>query len=120
MSRQQSLEQKRARAAWDAVTTVQQNKEYLSLARNAPADIQISGLGQTLSFWLAKNKPEHQALYKHVSDWVIKQLGINRSNLMDWIMNEASSQQYRHATNEALAFLVWVKRFAQAAEEAKG
>lgn len=117
MSRQQSLEQERASIAWDAVKSVQQNKkEYLALANNAPADIQMSGLGQTLSFWLAKGKPEHKALYKHVSDWVIKQLKITRSDLMEWIVKEASSQQYRHATNEALAFLVWIKRFAQAAE----
>jgi CRISPR-associated protein Cmr5 len=117
MSQQQSLEQKRAKAAWEAVNSVQRNqKEYLSLAKNAPADIQMSGLGQTLSFWQAKAKSEHKDLYNHVSGWVTKQLGLKHSDLMEWIMAEASSQQYRHATNEALAFLVWVKRFAQAAE----
>ena len=119
MSQQQSLEQKRAKAAWKAVDSVgQQHREkYLSLAKNAPADIQMSGLGQTLAFWLAnQKKPEHKDLYHHVSDWVVKQLNLNHSDLLEWIMNDASSQRYRHATNEALAFLVWVKRFAQAAD----
>lgn len=117
MSRQQSLEQERARAAWKAVNSVQRSKkEYLSLAKNAPADIQMSGLGQTLSFWQAKAKSEHKDLYSHVSGWVTKQLRLKHSDLMEWIMVEASSQQYRHVTNEALAFLVWVKRFAQASE----
>jgi CRISPR-associated protein Cmr5 len=116
MSAQQSLEQKRAQAAWTAVKNVsEKKKEYKALANNAPADIQINGLGQTLAFWRAKGKGEHKAIYSAVSDWVTKQLKATHTDgLLGWIMNEATSQQYRQATTEALAFLVWLKRFAEA------
>lgn len=118
MSGQQTLEQKRAKAAWDAVSDVKGKglKDYGPLARSAPADIQVNGLGQTLSFWRAKGKPEHLALYQHVSTWVMGQLKATHPNgLMGWIMAETTtSDQYRQATAEAMAFLMWLKRFAEA------
>lgn len=120
MSRQLSLEQKRAEAAWQAVEEIKESKsEYLSLARSAPASIQINGLGQTLSFWLAKDQKEHKSLYKNVSGWVMSRLNIENPNgksdrLMEWIVKEATSQQYRWATTETIAYLNWIKRFAEA------
>ncbi len=118
MSRQQSLEQQRAAAAWDAIKSVPTNskKDYVTVARDAPTCIQTNGLGQALAFWRAK---KHWDIYKHVSGWVIKQLKIPNQDLMEWIIKDASSQEYRHATNEAIAYLVWLKRFAQAQEEDK-
>jgi len=35
-------------------------------------------------------------------------------DLLDWVVNNATSQQYRLATTEALALLQWLKRFAEA------
>jgi CRISPR-associated protein Cmr5 len=119
MSQQQSLEQKRAAQAWDCVKEVKSRnykKDYLSLARSAPADIQANGLGQTLAFWRAKKKDEHNtALYQHVATWVKMQVRFTQSSdLLEWIMKQASTDDYRRATTEAIAFLSWVKRFAEA------
>ncbi len=120
ISFQQSIEQERASVAWDCVQRMLMNpnkKEYGQLAKRAPADIQISGLGQTLAFWKAKGENYHRQLFKDVSDRVIHYLKIDvndKEDLLVWIMKRASTDQYRLATAEAIAFLGWVKRFAEA------
>lgn len=140
VSPQQSLEQKRAAFAWKCITEVgeDQRKEYSGLAKSAPADIQINGLGQILAFWRAKGyekgKPKgnaHSSIYAHVSEWlgdkkrfnVTKQIvdegtGNAKRKVEKWVINwlteTASTDEYRRATTEAIAFLVWLKRFAEA------
>lgn len=128
MSQQRSLEQRRAAQAWDCVISIKgkpYEKDYSSLARSAPADIQFNGLGQTLAFWRAKGydkgKPKdngnngHAQLLRHVSEWVRGQLNLtNSKDLLEWVAKEAATDQYRRATVEAISFLSWIKRFAEA------
>ena len=124
MNQQRSLEQERAKDAWKAIEAAKtHNKEYQgkykSVARSASADIQINGLGQTLAFWRAK-ETHQKDLYKVVSAWVksrIKWEG--NDHLLLWITNTANTEDYRRATSEALAYLNWVKRFAEAELEAE-
>lgn len=117
MSRQRSLEQERAKEAWERVTG-RKNQNYASkygqLARSAPADIQANGLGQTLAFWKAKGEAHHQALFDDVSQWVKGQLNFSDGDLLQWIIKTADTDGYRRATAEAIAFLTWLKRFAEA------
>ncbi len=117
-SRQRAIEQERAKAAWEDVGAAKREnhkKEYGQLARSAAADIQVNGLGQVLAFWGAKGKPEHKALKKDVDEWVRSRLGITQpEDLLQWIMQRATTDEYRRATAEALAFLAWLKRFAEA------
>ncbi|NWG07726.1 MAG: type III-B CRISPR module-associated protein Cmr5 [Chloroflexi bacterium] len=125
-SRQQSLEQERAADAWTAIEGVKGKdfeKKYKPLAAGSAADIQINGLGQTLAFWLAKansKKPQRQysVLYSHVSDWIARRLnkeGIEfpKNGLLEWLISTATTEQYRRATAEASAYLLWLKRFAE-------
>lgn len=116
MSTRQTQEQERAKQAWQDVRDDVKGKdfagEYKALAVSAPADIQTNGLGQTLAFWLSKGKQEHKTLYRHVSNWVMRKMGAS-SRLLEWI-TEVDSTAYRQATVEALAFLGWLRRFAQA------
>jgi CRISPR-associated protein Cmr5 len=130
MSQQRSLEQIRAARAWACVTQVRDKgkdyaKEYGSLVKSGPADSQANGLGQTLAFWRAKGydkgKPKagganaHYQLLDHVSGWVRSQLKLSGSKeVLEWMAEDASTDQYRRATTEAIAFLSWVKRFAEA------
>ena len=125
MSRQRLLEQERADAAWEAVQAVKSKtcqKLYGQLARSAAADVQANGLGQTLAFWRAKGKKDaeagdaHWLLQEHISSWVMAHLGLqqHRNGLLGWIIDQASSDDYRRATAEAMAFLIWLKRFAEA------
>lgn len=120
MSARQTVEQERAREAWESVQSVLEvrdkryQSEYLALARGAPNDIQNNGLAQTLAFWRAKGELHHQALYRHVSKRVMKELGEpEETDLLTWIM-QTDSVRYRHATVVAMAFLEWIKRFAEA------
>ncbi|MCX8063409.1 MAG: type III-B CRISPR module-associated protein Cmr5, partial [Anaerolineales bacterium] len=125
MSHQRSLEQNRAQFAWDKITAVKnRNKDfaqkYGQLARSAAAEVQANGLAQTLAFWKAKGKgnpqDEHQVIYQDVSAWVSKQMKISGAKgLLEWIVDQGTTtNQYRQATAEAMAFLLWLKRFAEA------
>ena len=117
-SRQRTLEQERAARAWKNVREVvghEKAKEYCQLAKGAPADIQTFGLGQTLAFWNAKGEPHHRNLFNHVSIWALEQMKVTDSEgLLHWLINSADTDDYRRATAETIAFLNWVKRFAEA------
>jgi len=120
-SRQRILEQQRAAFAWQCVQAVQRTdfaSEYSQLAREAASLVQMHGLGQTLAFLASKAKDqqnEHRQLARDLSRWVSQQLlGTPRDDLREWIVRQASVAEYRRATLEALAFLAWLKRFAEA------
>jgi CRISPR-associated protein Cmr5 len=121
---QQTLEQQRAAAAWKNIAEVSQRpedfkKKYGSLAKKVPSLILTNGLGQTLAFLRAKGKDdrndEHNVLFQHLSTWTMGQVAPNagQQSLLDWVRAN-DSPAYRRATTETLAFLVWLKRFAEA------
>ena len=128
-SKRQSSEQKRAAQAWQDVGTVDSQyrdslgRKYNSLARSAPAIVQANGLGQTLAFYRAKAGPdpkkisEHRLFYTHISHWVMDQLAPEQKKLgeglLEWIVQQ-ETQTYRRATAETLAYMSWLKRFAEA------
>lgn len=116
MSKRQTQEQRRAEQGWKNVNgDVKKgfSSEYRALVSGAPADVQTNGLGQTVAFWLSKPKSDaHKVLYRHLSEWVMQEMN-QEGDLMHWI-TQTDSRRYRQATVEALAFLGWLKRFAQA------
>lgn len=118
MSRQRSLEQERAARAWDCVQQVHgqgYRNDYRTLVRGAPADIQTNGLGQTLAFWRAKRTDAHGKLLKDVTTALrARSLGAEGQDIVQWIAQTATTDDYRRATVEVMAFLGWVKRFAEA------
>ncbi len=123
-SHQQTLDQQRAKRAWDDIQSVANRlddfrKKYGSLARKVPMLVLTNGLGQTLAFLRSKGKDdqsdEHNVLFRHLSAWTISQVASNTSNesLLEWVLTQDSAT-YRRATTEALAYLIWLKRFAEA------
>ena len=126
MSQRRSLEQERAKTAWKFISEYkiahQTNREeqgkMRSLALGAPAEIQMIGLGQALAFWRAKARKDsekhHGNFYDVVSTWVKGRIqwGGNEG-LLEWIMNTASTGDYRRATSETLSFIKWLKYFAE-------
>jgi CRISPR-associated protein Cmr5 len=121
-----TLEQQRAEQAWECVGEVTSKsqdfkKKYGSLARKVPTLILTNGLGQTLAFLKAKGKndpaDEHTVLFRHLSRWVLSQVApsspATNGDLLQWVLQNDSAS-YRRATVEALAFLTWLKRFAEA------
>lgn len=133
MSKQRNLEQKRANLAWKCIQKVKEEvfkddlkkqKEYGSLARSAPADVQANGLGQILAFWRAKaskdGKPNpetaHYQILQHVTDWLNHQnsLQLETKDMVTWITTSDDMSDYRRAAAETIAFLIWLKRFTEA------
>jgi CRISPR-associated protein Cmr5 len=125
MSIQQTIDQERAALAWKAIEDVNEKpedfkKQYASWVRSAPADVMTNGLGQTLAFMLAKGKGSDtdsapSLLYRHLSEWVCPKMGWGQAGLLDKLIEpNSTSDVYRRATTEALTYLVWLKRFAEA------
>lgn len=122
MEGKQTIEQQRATAAWKCIDEVNRlsekfKKRYSGLVRSFPALVQTSGLGQALAFLRAKSNAsnEHGLLYSHLSGWVVGRMSFAGSSrdLLQGIMS-SDSQIYRRATVEALAYAIWLKRFAEA------
>lgn len=116
MSNQRTLQQLRAAQAWQDVESVagSSQKEYASLVRSLPALIQSDGLATSLAFLCAKGKTHHEAVYKHLGKWVLKELDAE-GDFIQWLIHEnTGSFKYRQATTETLAYLTWLKRFAEA------
>lgn len=123
-TQQQTLQQKRAAHAWDCIEKVPTGiqKKYGSLVRGLPALVQSDGLGQMLAFLKAvdgrsKNKgntPEIES-YRHISAWAShKDSALDaQGDLLEWLLKQ-STTEYRRATAETLAYLSWLKRFAEA------
>jgi CRISPR-associated protein Cmr5 len=125
-----TLDQRRARHAWESVTSLAKPaqggarnyaddaKEYAREAKKLPMRIMAAGLGQALGYLLAKageKKPSLQRLHAHLTDWVIKKRPIAASrpeSLMESIIH-GDSNFLRRATDETLAYLQWLNRFAE-------
>ena len=116
-----SKEQIRARIAWELVNEVPAKviDDYASLVKSAPVMILTNGLGQTLAFFISKKSDlKYKLLYNHLDKWLSENVAWTKNenvtdDLIDRVINEGS-QGYRMATEEALAFLAWMKRFAMA------
>lgn len=109
------LDRSRASAAWNNIQAVKPHNyqaKYGSLARKMPTLIQTNGLGQTLAFLKAKGKDHHIQMFNHLSEWLLTRID-GTGDLLSRVF-AMESQTYRLATSEALAFLQWLKRFAEA------
>jgi CRISPR-associated protein Cmr5 len=125
-----TLDQRRANHAWNAIisqATVKDGqrqyddkaKEYAREARKLPTRILSAGLGQALAFILAKakdKKPNLKRLHEDLTDWVIRQrpMSAKKPNSLIESIIEGDSDFLRRATDEVLAYLVWLNRFAEA------
>jgi len=116
-----NLDQERATFAWKKVLEVKKGLEgkyekYVNLSKSAPALVMNNGLMQALAFFQGKQE-EHKSLCSHVCEWVGKQIfKLERSgfNTLMEKLHEANPQDYRRATEEALALLRWIRQFASA------
>lgn len=109
-----TLEQQRARYAWERVQGC--SREYTNLAKAAPALIVNNGLMQALAFWQGKGKDHHKALVKHLLGW-LKERGLIEQSAYAEAMPSLygmRSGDFRRATDEALALLRWLRQFAAA------
>jgi CRISPR-associated protein Cmr5 len=120
-----TIEQRRAASAWHNIEQVTTDatyrsfqKKYKSLTRRTPAMIQTNGLAQTLAFLRAKNSdkaPHFGLLAGQLSDWARGQLNLNEEEPnLDSALRNGSSALLRLSTLEVQAYLLWLRRYAEA------
>ena len=109
-------DQMRAADAWRVISSIKprgenDREEFKTQVRKMPTRILASGLGPALGFLKAKDicKPLQDA----VSQWITHRPADDDRGLLQSIMNE-DFQFMRYATEEALAYLKWLSRFAEA------
>lgn len=112
-----TLDQRRAAYAWEKVQGC--NNDYCNLAKAAPALIMSNGLMQTLAYYQDKGKEHHSALSRHLRQWLKHRFdhrfnGDDYQSVMQGLFNTTDAQFYRHATEETLALLRWIRQFAAA------
>jgi CRISPR-associated protein Cmr5 len=120
-----SLDQQRADHAWQQVEKGAE-KERVNLAKGAPALIMANGLMQALAFYQSKalkGRAEHKWLLDAILGWLSGEGGVlsgakGFKSAMER-MHKGSSDLYMRATEEALAYLRWLRQLA-AANEKKG
>ena len=133
----QTLAQRRARHALDCIRIhekagVGSYKNYVSYVEALPATILMNGLGQACAALLAKaegklDKP-HGLLYADLQSWLCgpdpaapypTPQNQAREDCLMKAITTCDQNQYLRAQVEALAFLVWLKKFAGAFLERK-
>ena len=116
-----SLEQERAKFAYEKVKSVKGKgfeEEYARYVKSAPVLILTNGLGNTLAFYKSKSKKEskeaeaYSELYEHISEW-LENRGFLKGDVLEWIINTDSLNVF-YATQEVLALLNWMTKFAKA------
>lgn len=125
---QPTLDQRRARHAWQAVErarTLTQRAEYAREAKRLPVRIKTAGLGTAAAFLAAKagnveNDPR-SLLLNDLGDWILKERGLKASpagrsenNNVIAVVVDGDARLLRRATEEALQYLKWLTRFAEA------
>jgi CRISPR/Cas system CMR-associated protein Cmr5 small subunit len=101
----QLAEQKLARIAFQKIQEAKSNQGKLEDFRKLPAVIQSSGLGQTIAFYMKKNKDVADAL----------SAGTFEKDARESLkaLTEMNAGEYRRISRRALAYASWLKRFAE-------
>lgn len=93
------------------------NKEYRSYIKKMPAMIQVNGLGQSLAFCYAKGSV-YGDIYRQIEAWIkqeqtplMQKYDPQGKEFVEIIVN-MKSNDYRLVSREVMAFLNWMRRFA--------
>lgn len=122
-----TLEQRRAAFALDKVSGVgkEQHPKFRTQLVKLPARLHTNGLGQTAAYLRAqKEDTAERHLFAWLESWLTRKDGGTYSEgspLLDAITGRGAAVPaaeveplYRHASVEARALAVWLKRFAEA------
>jgi CRISPR-associated protein Cmr5 len=125
----QTLEQKRAKHALERIKALQKDEpgNYLSYVNALPAAILMNGLGQALATERAASDAAHHLLARHVSEWLLSPEADTRyaASASDEARLDAAQRllgrivvgdqdAYLWAQTEAIAYVAWLKKFANA------
>jgi CRISPR-associated protein Cmr5 len=117
------LEKGRAEFAYKCVLEAKEklgadSKKYKSYAKKIPSMILSNGLGQTLAFIKSKREKAYEFLYSQLTGYMKSENTVRipmpkeEEDLTRWVIS-CNSSKYRYISQEILAFLGWLKRFAE-------
>ncbi len=117
-----TLDQQRATLAFANVAGEQgvkswsaaRQKKYASIVHAMPALLRSAGLSQALHFVLSRKERDQQIFLDHLASQMTRvdpQI-VNRATLLDKVRS-AELSAYLRLTQEALACVVWYRRFVQ-------
>lgn len=118
-----TLDQRRARHAWEAVQRAKQKqgahekqdpKKFGGQVKKLPTRIMAAGLGQALAFLKAKDYAP--GLLAELTEWMRQRIPPKQGEPTDLLERiiRGDSDFLRRATDEVLAYLLWLNRFAEA------
>ena len=119
MAKIESLEQVRAKHAWEFIESIDKNFDKIaSLTRRLPAMLLTSGLGQTVAFCLSKDegKTVIDNIAKHLSE-VTGIEGITCGNDLLEKIKGSNHETYIIFSRETLKYVTWLKRLIEAQTE---
>ena len=121
-----TLDQRRARHAWEAVVRIKKRsgkiqKAYRREAKRLPVRTLTAGVGHALAFLKAKNNEANDELLRDAADWVIDKRRRPDSlaerpeagALIERIV-KGDGTFLQVTTDEMLAYMQWLTRFAEA------
>jgi len=121
-----TLERGRAKYAYDCAIEgkgIAKHKEYKQYVKKTLPMIKTNGLGATLAFIKSKSEVKQESkgyayftLNEHLKSWLSQGglININTDDdLVKAVISTQTSAEYRAITIEVLAFLKWLKRFAE-------
>ncbi len=103
----------------------QNSSEYKSYVKKLPMLIKTNGLASALSFYFANSASEGKVntnktyglIYRQIEDWLKKDnkslIKFEQDKLVG-VLLDTDSNTYRVVTTEVMAFLTWLRRFADA------
>jgi len=116
------IEDGRAHHAFEAAQAAEEEGsvagDYQSYAKDLPMRIKTNGLGAALAFIKAKDARAYDLLYQDIGDWLTTNEraylldGAEGDDLVEQIVS-LDSTAYRAVTREVLAYLSWLRRFAE-------
>jgi CRISPR-associated protein Cmr5 len=120
---QKTLDQRRAAHAWDVVQRAkkqqavhqgQDPKKFGGQAKKLPTRIMAAGLGQALAFLKAKGYAP--GLLHELAEWMKERVRLRQgepTELLERVV-KGDTDFLRRATDEVLAYMAWLNRFAEA------
>lgn len=118
-----TLDQRRAKHAWEVIQRAKQKnghhqkqdpKKFGGQAKKLPTRIMAAGLGQALAFLKAKDYAP--GLLAELTEWMRQRIAPKQGEPTDLLERiiKGDSDFLRRATDEVLAYLLWLNRFAEA------
>jgi len=113
------LEQGRAQHAFEKAKEASDKEKFASYAKKLPMMIKTNGLGASMAF--AFSKKDWKDVYDAVEKWLQEKKYLNeghRGILLEEVV-KTDSTNYRILTNEVIAYLTWLRRFAEGFKQEK-